>query len=223
MGNLIDLTGKRFGRLTVIHRCENKNGGRFPAWTCKCDCGKIVDVLGCNLRTGNTQSCGCYNAELIKASHTTHGLSNHPLQRVYSGIMTRCYNPNNKSYKYYGARGVYVCDEWKTSYSAFVKWCFENGYEHDLLPNGHSRLSIDRIDPNGPYSPENCRFDTYLEQANNKTNTRYITFGSETHSIAEWGRITGIKSCTIAYRLAHGWPVEKALVTEVRKCHTTTS
>lgn len=105
MTEVIDLTGERFGRLTVIRRCENKNGGRFPAWTCKCDCGKTVDVLGCNLRTGNTQSCGCYSIELCRARSVIHGLSNHPLQKVYTGIMTRCYNPNCRSYKNYGAKG----------------------------------------------------------------------------------------------------------------------
>lgn len=217
MTEVIDLTGKRFGRLTVIRRCENKNGGRFLAWTCKCDCGKTVDVLGCNLRTGNTQSCGCYNIELCRTRSIIHGLSNHPLQKVYTGIMTRCYNPNCRSYKNYGAKGIYVCDEWRSSYPAFVEWCIEKGYEHDLLPNGRNRLSIDRIDPNGPYSPENCRFVTSLEQANNKTTTRYITLNSETHSLAEWSRITGIKRSTISYRLTHGWSVEKALTTEVKR------
>lgn len=216
MSRVIDLTGMRFGRLVVLYRCENKNGGRFPAWTCVCDCGNIVDILGCNLRTGNTKSCGCYRELCRSRYNIKHGYSNHHLRTVYSSMKDRCYNPNSDSYRNYGARGIKICDEWNNDYASFVRWALDNGYEFIPDDKRNNMLSIDRIDCNGPYSPENCRWADRITQANNKLSITKLTYMSETHSVAEWGRILGINASTIRYRLKHEWSVEDALSKEVQ-------
>jgi len=199
MSKVIDLTNQRFGRLVVLQREGTQCGS--ATWLCECDCGNKTIVNGHNLRRGLIVSCGCKRATV--PSFKTHGKSKTRLHNIWRGIKQRCYNPNRDSYMQYGGRGITMCNEWKDSFESFYDWSMENGYSDDL--------SIDRIDNDGNYEPGNCRWATKEEQANNRTTSANLTLNEETHTIAEWTRITGLSKATIEGRLKRGWTVEKAL------------
>ena len=212
MGQLMDLTGKTFGRLTVKERVKSRTNG-IPEWLCLCECGKEIVVTGSNLRRGHTTSCGCYRMDRIKEANTKHGQKRRgtaptPLYSVWSSMKERCYNPNDKAFKHYGTRGIEVCPEWRHSFETFEKWALENGYK--------AGLTIDREDTNGSYCPENCRWITNLVQQNNKRNNRLLTAKGETHTLAEWARMLDITPESIASRIKHGWSVEAAVTTPRR-------
>lgn len=207
MGILNDLTGKRFGRLTVIE-LDPVRKGRKLYWVCKCDCGNTKSIRSDALLSGITKSCGCYNLECISIRATKHGLSKHPLFKEWTGIKQRCYNPNERYYYNYGGRGITVCDEWLHSPENFINWCLSHGYQKGL--------TLDRIDNNKGYSPDNCRWTTRKIQANNTRRNRYITYNGETHTVPEWAEILNLKYDVLIHRLAHGWSVEKAIETPFR-------
>lgn len=163
----IDLTGQRFGKLTVISVAENH--GRRSAWHCKCDCGKEVDVITESLRSGNTKSCGCTHGE-------NHGCADDRLYGVWRAMKTRCTNPNSKKYPSYGGRGISVCDEWLHSFTAFRDWALTHGYDYDA-PYG--ACTIDRIDVDGNYCPENCRWVDSKTQVRNRRPITYKKRGIE--------------------------------------------
>lgn len=176
MSQFIDLTGQRFGHLTVLYRGENKiypNGAIVVRWVCKCDCGKTIITNANSLRKGKTISCGCARSELFTAKHVNrkHGDSfqksgnGKRLYRVWLGMKERCSNPNHNRYQDYGGRGITVCDEWIHDYMAFRDWAMSHGYDENA-PRG--QCTIDRIDVDGPYAPDNCRFVSMKVQANNK-------------------------------------------------------
>lgn len=202
----IDLTGQKFGRLLVLERGENSKEGKAQ-WKCKCDCGNEHTASSQNLKTGNTKSCGCYRKEILRASK--HGMTGTRIYNIWFGMKQRCYYPKNRCYKTYGAEGVTVCEEWRHNFQAFYDWAMSHGYRGDL--------SIERIDNAKGYSPDNCRWATITEQANNKRNNRLITDNGETHSLAEWAEITGLNRVTIAYRLKANWDIEKALSTPTKQ------
>lgn len=197
---LKDLTGQRFGRLVVIHREENYKDGNVR-WLCKCDCGKYKTVFRSSLCSGLTKSCGCLLDERRRKSHLKHNLINHKLYKRYSCIKGRCYNTKNHKYKNYGGRGITMCAEWKNDFMNFYNWAMANGYREDL--------TIDRIDVNGNYEPSNCRWITILEQENNRTDNVFIEYNNKKHTIAEWGRILGIKYGTLEDRIRRGLPLQK--------------
>jgi hypothetical protein len=211
MGKYQNLSGQRFGRLVVVDRAPDHvkpDGNKQTAYFCLCDCGNRRVVLAYNLKNGHTTSCGCFGLENRKSSRSKHSETGTRLYRIWYHMKDRCNNPKDPRYVDYGGRGISVCEEWETSYEVFRNWAYENGYSETL--------TLDRENNDLGYSPDNCRWVTPKEQANNTRKNRIITFDSESHTLSEWGDLVGIKPITIAYRLKAGWSVESALFTPVR-------
>lgn len=197
-----DLTGKKFGRLTVIRELpERKN--HSVLWLCRCECGNKVKVKSSNLNSGNSQSCGCLRVEHSIKAHQTHKSSDTKLFAVWCSMRFRCNNPNDKSYHNYGARGIRVCDEWTNSFSSFYNWALSNGY--------NDGLTIDRINNDGNYEPSNCRWTSRKVQGNNSRKNRLITIDNETKTLSQWCEQLGLRYQTIEMRLYRGWDERRAL------------
>jgi hypothetical protein len=154
-----DLTGKKFNRLTVIKRVENNKHGQ-ARWECECDCGNKATVITGELNSGGTKSCGCYFRERAKEANTKHDLSRTELYKSWGRMISRCTCTTNSKYKFYGGKGISVCDEWRNDFKTFYDWSMSNNYSKEL--------SIDRIDPIGNYEPNNCRWTNNLVQSINK-------------------------------------------------------
>jgi hypothetical protein len=209
MARIIDLTGQKFNRLLVVERVKT-NKSKNSKWLCKCECGEYTTVLACHLKSGHTKSCGCAKIEAIKKANTKHGLRNTKLHSVWNSMKQRCLNENNIQYIDYGERGITICEEWKNDFELFYNWSISNGYEEGL--------SIDRINNDKGYYPDNCRWTNELVQANNTRSNHYLTFGSETKTIAEWGRELNLPAKIISDRITkQGWSIEKALTTPIQK------
>ena len=197
--------GQVFGYLTVMSPGPDKarsDGFLRPTSVCRCVCGKEVVVTNVHLRRGNVKSCGCMTKDILRRARTVHGSSRTTLYRVWCGMHERCNTPGHQAYKDYGGRGVKVCDAWK-DFTTFSKWAKENGYM--------SGLSIDRIDVNGNYSPENCRWATQKQQANNKRCNKVLEIDSVSHTLQEWADISGNSFSLILWRLSAGVPVKEAV------------
>lgn len=209
MGKYVDLTGQKFGRLTVIERVgTDKHGGSL--WLCRCDCGRGIEKITTqnHLQSGDCKSCGCLHEEnAIKvAKLAKHGGCGTRLYRIYYNMLGRCYNSNVPSYKNYGARGITVCDEWKEDFKKFREWSIKNGYNENL--------TIDRIDVNGNYEPSNCRWATKSEQSKNTTKTHYLTYRGETKSMKQLADDHGISYKKLKDRINKlHWNTERALNT----------
>lgn len=155
--NRLDISGKKFGRLTVLEYAFT-NKSRKSMWKCKCECGNEIVVSGSHLVNGHTQSCGCLFVETLP--NKKHGMRKTRLYRIWLGMKSRCFIQSVPCFKHYGGRGITVCDEWKDNFQAFYDWAMSHGYSDDL--------SIDRIDVDGNYCPENCRWATWSEQRRNQ-------------------------------------------------------
>ena len=200
-----DISGQQFGRLTALYRLHNYHK-KGTYWLCVCDCGNLTEVRYDALYNGNPKSCGCYRKERIKNLKTRHGKSYIPLYYVWNNIKQRCHNSNCKNYKNYGGRGIAVCDKWKDNFQAFYDWALNNGYSDNL--------TIDRIDVNGNYEPNNCRFVNMKQQERNKRNNRNITINGEMHCLKEWCELLGLNYQTVFTRIYRGWSIERALELE---------
>ena len=189
----IDIIGQTFEYLTVIEKvdCKNKNA-RFK---CKCVCGNETIVEGVKLRRGETKSCGCKRGRLKVKKMGTHGETKSRIYKIWHSMKSRCQYDFKGSERYYG-RGIKVCAEWSDSFEAFRDWALANGYRDDL--------TLDRIDPNGNYEPNNCRWADKITQDNNRNSNKKIEINGELHTVAEWSRISGVKYETIRSRIASG-------------------
>lgn len=206
MGNLIDETGNRYGQLTVLERGENSGTGEAQ-WICACDCGMTSIVRGYNLRQGRTNSCGCLKFTCCK----THGCYSLPEYTTWRHMRLRCNEPDYPQYPDYGGRGITVCDRWQNDLALFLK---------DMGTRPSPQHSIDRIDNDGDYSPENCRWATPTEQARNTRANRLLTYQGETLCLSAWAERTGLGCSTIRERLCRGWSTVRTLTQPVRGTQT---
>lgn len=198
----VDITGQTFKYLTAIKPVGSGKGG--VVWECRCKCGKTTNATAKNLRSGNTKSCGCLNSERLIARNKAgalHGMTGTPTWATWDNMIQRCTNPNHKSYKRYGDRGIEVCPAWRNDFLTFYKDMGER-------PAG---MTLERIDNDKGYEPGNCRWASPLEQANNRRNNISLTVGGVTDTLANWSRKTGIGQKTIMYRIKNGWSDEQAL------------
>ena len=216
MGKLINLAGQRFGKLTVIKRVEDKilpSGRHTTMWLCQCDCGNYTTVSSGHLRANKIKSCGCLIKEIASEINKTHGKAKSRLYNVWSSMKARCCNPNNNRYKNYGGRGIKVCDEWKNDFMNFHNWAMQNGYDETAL---RGKCTIDRINVNGNYCPENCRWVTMGVQLKNTTQNRMLTYKGMTKPFKEWSDELGINYHSLYTRLEKGWSIDKAFKTPIR-------
>ena len=198
-----DLTGMKFGKLTVISRADDNispSGYKTIMWNCMCGCGNKTIVRGKLLTGGITKSCGCLQKELMSKRQTIHGGYGTRLYTIWDSIRQRCNNPKCHAYKNYGGRGISVCDEWN-DFSKFKQWATETGYDENA---DRGIFTIDRIDVDSNYCPENCRWSNMREQTNNRRISIHLSYRGETHALTEWADITGIKYCTIWRRYKNG-------------------
>lgn len=193
----IDLLGQRFGYWTVISEVGIKGNAMF--WECLCDCGKISELNGCNLRRGSTKSCGCHKAELMGKKSTTHGDTVGGVAKkefkAWSAIVNRCTKPRDSAYHHYGGRGITVCDEWRGCYSKFLA---------DMGRAPTPKHSVERIDNDKGYYKENCKWATHKEQCRNRRSNRYFTHDDRTKIIGDWAKELRINRGIIGWHLKQG-------------------
>lgn len=209
--------GKKYNRLTIISVSKKK--GKNAIAKCECECGNIKEIQLGIVKSGNVKSCGCLAYEIQEEFRNGEYKSHSPLWHTYSGMMFRCNNPNSRNYKDYGGRGIKVCEEWENDFWAFETWSYEHGY----IPN--NGLSLDRIDVNKGYSPDNCRWTTvYVQNVNRRprkstdSTTRGITINGVTKSRKQWCDIYGVWDSTVRYRQkAMGMTFEEALKAEKQR------
>lgn len=202
----IDLTGRQFGALTVVGFAGSRKSS--PAsksvryWECVCVCGNTTTVSLTGLTSGNTQSCGCRRGNRKHLDSYTSEYS------TWNEMRSRCRSPKHRAYSMYGGRGIFVCDRWNDSFKSFLD---------DMGRRPSPKHSLDRIDNDGPYSPENCRWATQKLQCSNRRNTRRYTLNGESLSLHEWSDRTGLPYTTLDHRYRNGWPAELALTQPLRR------
>lgn len=199
MPKLIDLTGKKFNRLSVLHRATNR--GRYVHWRCACDCGRRADVNSRDLVSGHTKSCGCYMVDDARQRFTKHGMKGTKVYNAWVEMRRRCYTKSCKAFKDYGGRGITVCERWQD---------FSNFYEDMGTPP--EKTSLDRIDNDGNYEAENCRWATRHQQNNNQRSNRMFEFGGARKSIGQWATHFEVSYQPLYTHLAaHNWNISAAV------------
>ncbi len=198
------LTGKRFGRLTVLNR--NKQTGKY---ICQCDCGKKTSVFTGGLTSGATKSCGCLLREMLD-KRKANAIFRLPEYGVLRSMISRCENPNMHAYRFYGGRGITICRRWRYSFANFLS---------DMGSRPSPKHVIDRIDNNGNYTPSNCRWTTYYQNTRNRNCTNLIEYQGKKLTIAEWARALSVNQHTLYGRFTRGWSIERALSTPIQVHH----
>ena len=203
MSKFKDITGQKINRLTILEKCYKHNRLHYK---CQCDCGNVCYVRSDSIKNGHIKSCGCLHKELaskLGKNSATHKKSNTRLYKIWSSMKNRCYDNNATFYKHYGGRGIAVCGEWLDDFMAFYNWSMSQGYKDGL--------TIDRINVNGNYEPNNCHWVDMKQQQRNRRNNKNITINGETHCLMEWCEILGLNYKTIHMRLCRNWTIERAL------------
>lgn len=205
-----NLVGFKFGRLTVASEVLPKMT-RKVRWNCICECGNKVQLIADNLASGHSKSCGCLAREITAIRHTIHS---HTRDRGKSSeyvawchMRDRCNNHKAKSYRFYGQRGITVCDRWQNSFAAFIE---------DMGRKPKPELTIDRINSAGNYEPGNCKWSTMTEQQNNKQNNHRIEYNGIIQTLTQWARQFGIPPNVLLWRIRAEWPTERALTQPIR-------
>lgn len=208
--NIADHIGKKYGKLTVVKETGVKGG--HTMCLCKCDCGNHKEAALTHVVRGKVKSCGCLHKSIAKEHgimSATHGLSKHPLYGVWSTMKSRCYNPKNKSYNSYGAKGITVCKDWLNDFHAFYRWAMDNGYRKGL--------TVERKDISKGYSPDNCELIPLGRQASNKSTSFWVTIGEETKILKDWCSFYGMPYTTVYQRIKRGMSIEEALTKPVKR------
>ena len=206
MPGKLDLTGQRFGRLLAVRAIPGSRD-KPRRWLCRCDCGGESQVVTRDLISGNTTSCGCYIRELHATRLSTHGMSRTPTHVTWASMLQRCNNPNSDKYQYYGGRGVTVCERWHT---------FEN-FLADMGERPSTKHSIDRIDNDRGYNPDNCQWVTMRKQNRNRRSNIEIEYNGETMCLTDWADRLGLNYETLRQRIRdYGWSVEDAFSRSVQ-------
>ena len=206
---MIEMVGNRYGRLLVIEELEryrNAAGKTERVFLCRCDCGNKKIIKMHTLRSGNAISCGCYRKEFISSAKSTHRMSGTKIYRVWRSMRRRCNVPTDKAFVNYGARGITVCAEWESDFNEFYKWAISNGYNEGL--------TIERIDNNKGYSPDNCKWIPRCEQNKNRRMNHYLAYGGRKKTLQEWANEIGVNRCTLrdyCKRYCDKQAVEKAI------------
>lgn len=212
MAELVDLTGKRFGRLVVVRKGNRRSNATW--WWCRCDCGTEKEVRAQPLTRGDNKSCGCLRVEEGRRrtapggemDNRSHGMYQSPEYHAWHGMLDRCRNTNSKSFPDYGGRGVVVCERWTS---------FENFFS-DMGKRPSASHSLERENNERGYEPENCKWATRKEQQRNRRSNRLLTFNSETRCLAEWAERSGLTWQCLYGRLHSGWTLERAITTPMR-------
>lgn len=212
-----NLLGKKFGRLQVVRYC-GIGKTKYAQWECLCDCGNFKIISSNHLVNRNTQSCGCLARENARKRLLKHGGGREKICTIWRDIINRCCNLRDRQYKDYGGRGIKICDEWLNDFNSFKKWALENGYKQEPLKNGKNKWTIDRINNDGNYEPNNCRWVDIKTQSNNRrTNVRYKILGGE-YTIPQIAQIVGINQRVLYTRIYnHGWDLMRAVNTNIKK------
>ena len=205
MRKMYDITGQRFGRLTVISRAPNNESGN-ARWNCVCQCGSSIVVQGSHLRALTTRSCGCLQKEVASELTASHRMTDTRVYRIWRGMKDRCMNKNSKDYVRYGERGIFVCSRWVGSFELFYS---------DMGDPPTSEHSIERQDNNKGYTPCNCYWAGIYQQANNMRSNRYITYGGRTLTFTQWGRHLNGSKNLVSERIGCGWTEQQAVATPV--------
>lgn len=199
-----NIAGERYGRLVAASYQGPGPQKRGSLWLFRCDCSaELVRIAG-DVRRGMIRSCGCAQIDSQVRRLRTHGRSRTPEWATWNTMKMRCTNPNNPVYRHYGGRGIVVCDRWLNSFAAFFE---------DMGERPSPKHRLDRIDNDGPYSPDNCRWATQKEQCRNTRQNRLITFRDETLCITDWAARLDIHPVTLHLRVKKGWPLDRALTT----------
>lgn len=199
MTRLKDISGKRYGRWTVQHVLPREEGQQNLKWRCICDCGTSGDITGNSLKTGISSSCGCLRTELLARRNIIHGQSDTPEYNSWASMLRRCNDVSHKCFEHYGGRGITVCKEWHS----FEQFLLDMGNR----PKGYS---LDRINNDGNYNKENCRWATSTEQSSNTSRSLFFTINGVTKPIKEWAKSAGISATTLSYRIKAGWSIKQA-------------
>ena len=210
MGKFIDLTGQRFGRLTVLYQDMEKSSksGRIY-WVCRCDCGTVKSISSYGLRSGRTKSCGCLSRELSALSSRTHGDTKTQLYQLWRALKGRCHSKTHRRYQHFGAKGIGMCDEWKDDYSVFKAWCLENDWDESK--------TVYRIDLNGDFTPENCRVGNRKCVLEHHPKAIYYDYDGEHHTLNNWCKLKNRNVLTVSQRLHYGWTFKRAIETPTPK------